>query len=149
MSRSQQSSQKREKEKHKQKKKKEKEERKLDRQNNSSKGKGFEAMIAYVDERGNFSAAPPDTLKKEELRLQSLSGADAGNKSTEPALHQGRVSYYNPQKNYGFIKDNATRGSVFFQVDTLSGPLKLNDTVSYNLVKGPKGATAENIKRVE
>ena len=60
MSRSQNSFIKGQKEKLKQKKKKEKAERKKERKENNLKGKGFEDMLAYVDENGNITSEPPE-----------------------------------------------------------------------------------------
>ncbi len=149
--RSKQSGLKREKEKGKQKKKQEKEEKRLERKNNSNKGKGFDAMIAYVDERGNFSDTPPDPSKREELKLEDIQlGAYIEKEPATPAApKQGRISYYNEQKGYGFIKDEVTKGTVFFHVSSVSWPITLNELVFYETVRGPKGMTADNIARAE
>ena len=59
MSRSQNKFIKQQKEKRKQQKKKQKEERKLKREENNAKGGNLSDMIAYVDEFGNITSAPP------------------------------------------------------------------------------------------
>ena len=45
---------------------KEKEEKRLERKSTSNKGKGFDAMIAYVDENGHLSPTPPEPSKKKD-----------------------------------------------------------------------------------
>ena len=57
---------KREKEKIRQGRRKEKEEKKLERKSTSNKGKGFDSMIAYVDENGHLSDTPPEPKKRED-----------------------------------------------------------------------------------
>jgi len=149
MTRSKQTNIKREKEKKRQKKKQEKAERRIERQSNSNKGKGLDAMIAYVDDKGNLSDMPADPLKKEEIgSSESLPGARKEEQNTASALlSHGKVSYYNEQKGYGFIKDSVTKGTVFFYIASLPGPVKLNDMLSYKVIKGPRGTTAENITK--
>ena len=41
--------------------KKIKDQKKLERKENNNKGKGFDSMIAYVDENGHLSATPPES----------------------------------------------------------------------------------------
>ena len=41
--------------------KKIKDQKKEERKLNNNKGKGFDSMIAYVDEKGNLSATPPES----------------------------------------------------------------------------------------
>lgn len=148
MTRSKQSGMKREREIKNQKRKKEKEERKLERKSNSNKGKGLDAMIAYVDENGHLSATPPDPLRKKEINAEDI---DIGvRKDTDPAtpkyMNEGRISYYNEEKGYGFIKDNRTNESVFFHSGDLQVPAKLYVLVSFQKVKGPRGISAAHIK---
>ncbi len=64
MSRSQATFSKKERERNRVKKRKEKEEKKAERKANSNKGKGFEEMLAYVDDNGNLTTTPPDPKKK-------------------------------------------------------------------------------------
>ena len=41
-------------------KKKQKDQKKEDRKSHNNKGKGFDSMIAYVDQNGHLSATPPE-----------------------------------------------------------------------------------------
>jgi len=43
-------------------KQKEKAQKKQERKMSNNKGKGFESMIAYVDQNGNLSATPPERM---------------------------------------------------------------------------------------
>ena len=63
MGRSQETFNKKEVRKKKDKKKKDKEAKKMARRDNEKSG-SLDDMIAYVDENGNFSATPPDQLKR-------------------------------------------------------------------------------------
>lgn len=81
--RSKQTGLKREKEKKKLVKRKEKEEKKLERKSQSNKGKGFDAMIAYVDENGQLSDTPPDPLKKKELKPEHIQLGASNSRSVE------------------------------------------------------------------
>jgi len=64
MSKSQETFSKKEKEKKKLKQRQDKEEKMGDRKANARKGKSLEEMMAYIDENGNISAAPPDPKVK-------------------------------------------------------------------------------------
>ena len=68
MAKSQETFNKKEKEKKRLQKRKEKEQRKEDRKANAKEGGSWEDMMAYVDENGNISAAPPDPTKKKKYQ---------------------------------------------------------------------------------
>ena len=141
---------KREKEEKKKVKKKEKAEKKEARKDSSNKGKSFESMIAYVDERGNFSSTPPDPSLKKELKLEDIQlGArvESDSDDDDAFVNKGRVSYFNEEKGYGFIKDGRTKESVFFHLSSLKEPVKLNDLVAFDKVRGPKGMTATTVSK--
>lgn len=131
MARSKQTSLKREKEKTKQKKRREKEARRAERLSHSKKGQGLDSLV----EREMVIEIP--------ARVESVPATPK-----EIIASQGRVSYYNEQKGYGFIKDNVTKGTVFFNTSSLPTSVKVNDILVYNVVKGPKGATADQILKV-
>jgi cold shock CspA family protein len=149
MARSKQTSLKTEKEKNKLKKRKEKEEKKLERKTTSNKGKGFDSMIAYVDENGQLSDTPPDPSKKKEISLESIQLGARKHEELEEAdfLNSGQVSYYNQEKGYGFIKDS--RGaSFFFHLNSLRSPVQVNDRVTFEKANGPKGINAINVSKI-
>jgi cold shock CspA family protein len=150
MSRSKQTGQKREKEKMKLKKRQEKEEKKQERKSNSNKGKGFDSMIAYVDENGHLSSTPPDPSKRKELELDSIQlGARKPDESDQADyVNSGKVTFYNQEKGYGFIRDSRTGESIFFHLNGLNMPVQLNDLVSFEKTNGPKGMSAVNVTKI-
>jgi cold shock CspA family protein len=150
MSRSKQTGLKREKEKLKLKKRQEKEEKKQERKNSSNKGKGFDSMIAYVDENGHLSSTPPDPSKRKELDLDSIQLGAHKPDETEKAdyVNNGKITFYNQEKGYGFIRDSRTGESVFFHLNALNTPVQLNDQVSFEKTSGPKGMSAVNVTKI-
>jgi cold shock CspA family protein len=151
MAKPKQTGQKRDKEIKKRQRRKIKEERKQERKNDSNKGKGFEAMIAYVDENGQLSSTPPDPSKKKEIKVEDIQlGARKEDEGAQlKYLHEGRVSFFNEEKGYGFLKDNSTKESHFFHLNGLLTPVKLNDRVSFQKAKGTKGIDAVSISKLD
>jgi cold shock CspA family protein len=151
MSKSKQTSLKKEKESRKRNKRKAKEEKREVRKMNSNKGKGFESMLAYVDEFGNLSDTPPDPTKRKEIKLEDIQlGARRPDERTEAEyVNKGRVSYYNEEKGYGFIKDSRTKESLFFHLNNVKTPVRQNDVVTFDITNGPKGPTATAVTKIE
>ena len=89
--------------------------------------------------------------KRKEIKLEDIQlGARKPDESEAVGyINQGRVSYYNDEKGYGFIKDSRTKESVFFHLNSTVVPIKLNDLVSFEKVKGPKGMSATDINKIE
>lgn len=129
--------------KRKQLKKQEKVERREQNKTNNNKGKSLEEMFAYVDEFGNISDTPPSQpykFKEEDLlRPQDME---------EEFLH-GKVSYYNETGNYGFIRDNLSRETVYFN-DKLAGmQLSLNQQVRYKYTRTKQGNQITEVELVK
>ncbi|RAW00570.1 cold shock domain-containing protein [Pseudochryseolinea flava] len=138
---------KKEKEKQKQQKKKEKEQRKAERKANKKPGQSWEDMIAYMDENGNLSSTPPDPNKKQVINQNDivLGSRNIEGMITNP-IRKGRVTYFNKEKGYGFIKDLKTQESIFVHSSVLTMELKENNMVSFETENGFKGLTAINVK---
>ncbi len=149
MAKSQETFSKKEKEKRKRQKRQEKEQRREERKANSKSGKPLEDMMAYVDEFGNISATPPDptrkksTVKEEEIVIGSrnIGGAPS------PALHTGKVTFFNSAKGFGFIKDSRSGESIFFHNKAVTVPIKENDFVAFETQPGPRGLAAVNVRK--
>jgi cold shock CspA family protein len=139
---------KKEREKKKQQEKKEKEEKKKERKENASRGKDLADMMAYVDENGNISATPPDPGKRVEIKLEDIViGVPEYIPPTAAELTRtGRISFFNYDKGFGFIKDQVSQESIFVHANNLSQPVKENDKVSFEVEKGPRGLMAVNVK---
>jgi cold shock CspA family protein len=147
MAQSRETQSKKEVEKKKAQKKKEKEQRKEERK--ASKGGGnFEDMIAYVDENGNLSSTPPDPTKKRVIKEEEVQIGVPRQAAASPMdyIRKGVMSYYNDAKGYGFIKDSQSHDSVFVHMRNFADPIKLNDTVTFEVENGPKGPSAVNVK---
>ena len=141
---------KKERKKKKQKEKLDKAEKMKERKENAGKGKSLNDMMAYVDENGNISATPPDPKKRKEFKLEDIAiGVPEYVPPTEAELtRSGKVTFFNHEKGFGFIKDLVSQQSVFVHVNNLSAAINENDKVSFEIGHGPKGPVAVNVKLV-
>ncbi|MBC8046200.1 MAG: cold shock domain-containing protein [Fimbriimonadaceae bacterium] len=149
MGKSQETSGKKDREKKKQGKRKDKEQKKEDRKANKTKDKSFEDMLAYVDEFGNITSTKPDPLKKKTVILAEniqIGVAKQDNKKPVDLIRNGRVTFFNDSKGYGFIKDLDTQESFFVHANGLLNPIKENDKVTFKVEMGHKGPNAVNVK---
>ncbi len=140
---------KKEKEKKRFKKAQDKKEKAAERKVNSSKGKGIEDMMAYIDENGNITSTPPKFLQPKSIDLADVVIATP-KKTEEPEdmLKSGVISFFNTSKGYGFIRDDKSRENVFFHVNNLAYAAKENDKVNFTVEKGVKGFNAVNITKM-
>lgn len=147
MGRSQETFSKKENEKKKQKKRKDKEEKKEERKANANKGQSLDAMLAYVDENGNFSATPPDPKQKKVIMQEDIRIGVAKQEYSEPdVIRNGIVAFFNESKGYGFIKDQETQESIFVHLNGLVDAIKENNKVTFEIEMTPKGPNAVNVK---
>ena len=146
MSRSQ-SSGKKDREKKKLDKKKDKALRKEERKASSTKGKGFEDMLAYVDEHGRISSTPPDPDKKRFVNAEDIEVGIPKQKPVEQGdlIRIGTVTFFNESKGYGFLKDSVTQESIFVHINGLANPVKQNDKVTFEVESGHKGPVAVKV----
>jgi cold shock CspA family protein len=138
---------KKEREKKKQKERKDKAEKMQDRKENAKKG-NFDDMIAYLDENGNLSSTPPDPRKRVEVKLEDIQiGVPEYVPPTEEELtRKGKVTFFNNEKGFGFIKDMQSQQSLFVHANNLTAPIKENDKVSFEIEMGQRGPMAVNVK---
>jgi cold shock CspA family protein len=132
------------------KKKQEKEQRKEERRANAKSSKSWEEMLAYVDENGNITSTPPDPTKKKVIREEDI---EIGVRKQDPSqqietTRNGRVTFFNTSKGYGFIKDQHTQESIFVHIHSVTGLIKEGDKVTYEVQRGPKGLNAVDVKIV-
>ncbi len=151
MAKSQESFNKKEKEKKRRKKAQDKKERREQRKlEKEEKGPvAFEDLIRYVDEDGNLTKTPPDPTKKKKYKVEDMiiSVQPQDNTPMDPN-RKGTVKFFNEEKGYGFIIDSETKESVFVHMNNLSGPIRENDKVTFEVEMGQKGANAINVKLV-
>jgi len=138
---------KKEREKKKQKERRDKAE-KMQERKESAKKNNFDDMIAYLDENGNLSSTPPDPRKRVEVKLEDIQiGVPEYVPPTEEELtHKGKVTFFNNEKGFGFIKDMQSQQSLFVHANNLTAPIKENDKVSFEIEMGQRGPMAVNVK---
>jgi len=148
MARGRETFNKKEQEKKRLKKKKEKEQKKEERKANSDKGKRLEDMFVYVDEFGNLVSTPPDPRNKQEVKLDDIRINIAKKEEEDPAtlIRKGTVTFFNDSKGFGFIRDHESQESIFVHVNSVDGPIKERDKVTFETEKGPKGLNAIRVK---
>ena len=113
----------------------------------ASDKKGGDSMIAYVDEYGNITSAPPDLSQKEETDLESIEVSVPRNVSRpEDKLKTGVVTNFNDSKGYGFIRENNTKESLFFHINSTLEDVGTGDKVIFETEKGQRGPVAVNVK---
>lgn len=149
MARSQDTFSKKEHEKKRLKKQQDKREKREERKANASKGKSLDDMLAYIDENGNLSSTPPDPSKKRIINSEDIQISTPKQTPVDPAdlIRTGTVTHFNDSKGYGFIRDSQTQESVFVHINSLSGPIKENDKVTFEVEMGQKGPNAVRVKK--
>src|SRR2546430_5278767 len=107
MAKSQETFNKKDKQKQKLRLRKEKEEKMAERKANAKKGKSLDEMMAYLDENGNISSAPPDPRKKKTFRQEDMQiGVPKQSEGSQgDAIRTGVVTFFNDEKGFGFIND--------------------------------------------
>ncbi|MFB1022149.1 MAG: cold shock domain-containing protein [Vicingaceae bacterium] len=150
MGRSQETFGKKEKEKKRQKKKEEKEKKRLERKENSPGG-DLSNMMAYVDEYGNITDTPPDPeAKKKVIKAEDivLGIPQKGEEDPADLIREGKVTFFNDSKGYGFIRDLKDNESYFVHVNGLKEEVGEGDKVSFELEKGQKGLMAVRVGKI-
>ena len=149
MARAQESFGKKEREKKRQKKREEKQKRKEARQANAKSG-SLDDMIVYVDENGHFTDTPPDPSKRTEIDAESivLGVPKKEEQEEEDPIRNGKVTFFDTSKGFGFIIDSENQEKYFVHVTGLEEPIEENDKVSFELEMGMKGLNAVRVKKI-
>lgn len=150
MAKSQQTFNKLEKEKKRLKKREDKrkkmEARKAEAAENGSQGIQF----AYVDFNGNLVDTPPDPEDKIKIKADNIV-LGVPKKEDLPEvdpIRQGKVSFYDSSKGFGFIIDLEDQEKYFCHVSGLIDEITENDKVQFELEKGMKGLNAVRVKKI-
>ncbi len=148
MAKSQQTYNKKEKEKAKLKKREEKQKKKDARKADKTPGIEF----AYVDHNGNLTDTPPDPSLKVEIDAEEIvlgvPPQEEGDREAFDPVRQGKVSFYDPSKGFGFIIDNENNEKYFTHVSGIIDEITENDNVSFELEKGQRGMNAVKVQKV-
>ena len=137
---------KKEREKKRLKKKKDKQLRKEER-----KASGQDSMFVYVDEFGQLTDTPPDPSKKVKVDASTIEigiPKKEDREEEEAADKQGKVSFFDTSKGFGFIIDSQSQEKYFVHVSGLTEEVKENDKVTFELEKGLKGMNAVRVKKI-
>ncbi|MCM4158906.1 cold shock domain-containing protein [Antarcticibacterium flavum] len=149
MAKSQQTFNKIEKEKQRAKKREEKQKKKEERKANP---KGSDFDIAYVDEFGNLTDTPPDPSRKIEVDAEDIvlgvPKKEEGEQEDTKKDKEGKVSFFDHSKGFGFIIDDNTQEKYFVHVSGLIDEIDENDRVTYELERGMKGMNAVRVKKI-
>jgi len=149
MAKSQDSYNKKEQEKKRRKKNEDKLERKEQRKVDNARGgtKTLEEMFAYVDENGHLTSVKPDPAKKKTFSVDNIVlGASPRNQTPEEVTRRGIVKFFNDEKGYGFITDGESKESIFVHINNISGNIRENDRVTFEIEMGQKGPNAVNVR---
>ena len=120
--------------------------RKLEAQESGKKGIQF----AYVEHDGNLTDTPPDPSMKVEIDVESIEIAIPKKEELEEPdpIRNGKVSYFDTSKGFGFIIDLENNEKYFTHVSGLIDEIAENDKVTFELERGMKGMNAVKVKRV-
>lgn len=132
------------------KKKRKKKQDKQDRRERRKQEGKTQVEFMYVDENGNLTTTPQD-LSKRSVNLEDVEIGVPKSESTGGESRfekQGKVKFFNVEKGYGFIIDEATDQSYFVHANNLEFDVESDDPVTFEVGSGPKGPIAIKVKRV-
>lgn len=148
MAKSQQTYNKNEKEKKRLKKREEKKKKKEERKASGETASEF----AYVDEYGNLTDTPPDPSKKIQVDAEDIEigipKKEESDEDTNDFSKEGKVSFFDHSKGFGFILDSRSQEKYFVHVSGLIDEIEENDKVTFELEKGMKGMNAVRVKKI-
>ena len=151
MAKSQQTFNKSEKEK-KRLKKREDKRKKMDARKAATKENPKGIEFAYVDFNGNLTDTPPDPALREKIDAEtievSIPKTLPGDKIEIDPVRNGKVSFFDTSKGFGFIIDLENQEKYFTHVSGLIDEIAENDKVSFELEKGMKGMNAVRVKKI-
>lgn len=127
------------------KKRQDKEKRRLEKK---AEGKrGFDDMIAYVDENGVITDTPPDLTRKKVIKAENIEiGVPKAEFRINNKIRTGKLKTFNEEKGFGFIVDSITRDSIFVHSSDCIDEINLGNIVQFETEKGMKGLKAVNVK---
>ena len=128
------------------KKREEKKKRALERKANPT-GNEF----VYVDEFGNLTDTPMDPANKIKVEAEDIIlgiPKKEDRDEEEESAKEGKVSFFDTSKGFGFILDSRTQDKYFVHVSGLIDEIAENDKVTFELERGLKGMNAVRVKKI-
>lgn len=144
MAKSQQTFNKLEREKNRAKKREVKRKKMAARREAKARGEYKQDEFVYVDYNGNFTETPPDPAEKEQISLESIVISPTKKEELDSRV-QGKVTFYDEEKGFGFIKNPLNQDSYFFHFSECEDLLSVGDKVEFELIRGEKGMNAVKI----
>ncbi len=108
-------------------------------------------QFAYVDFNGNLTNTPPDPAMREKISAENIElGIPKKEDRPEEEIvpKEGKVSFFDHSKGFGFIIDKINEEKYFVHVSGLIDDIQENDKVTFDLERGQKGMNAVNVKKV-
>ena len=110
-----------------------------------------ESEFIYVDEFGQLTDTPMDPSRKIKVDASTIEigipkKEDRGEE--EVAEKQGKVSFFDSSKGFGFIIESQSQEKYFVHVSGVLEEIKENDKVSFELERGLKGMNAVRVKKI-
>tara|TARA_R110002050_G_scaffold233063_2_gene368749 strand:+ start:19581 stop:20033 length:453 start_codon:yes stop_codon:yes gene_type:complete len=132
-------------------KKREEKQKKKDARKAEAKENPQGIQFAYVDFNGNLTDTPPDPAMREKVEAESIElgipkKEDRGEE--EPTNKEGKVSFFDHSKGFGFIIDSINQEKYFVHVSGVLETIEENDKVTYELERGQKGMNAVRVKKI-
>ncbi len=120
--------------------------RKIQKQESGSKGIQF----AYVDHNGNLTDTPPDPSLKVEYKVDNINISVPKKEELEPEelIKNGKLTYYDSSKGFGFIIDSVSGQKYFTHVSEMIGEISVNDKVTFETARGSRGMNAVKVKKI-
>ena len=104
-----------------------------------------------MDFNGNLTDTPPDPSQKVKIEAETIEigiPKKEDRPEEEIAPKEGKVSFFDTSKGFGFILDSINQEKYFVHVSGLLEPIVENDKVTYELEKGLKGMNAVRVKKI-
>ncbi|PSG88253.1 cold-shock protein [Aurantibacter aestuarii] len=107
-------------------------------------------QFAYVDYNGNLVDTPPNPEDKIKVEADNivLGVPKKEEGEAEDPVREGKVSFFDSSKGFGFIIDTENNEKYFCHVSGLIDTIVENDKVSFELEKGAKGLNAVRVKKI-
>lgn len=132
-------------------KKREEKQKKKDARKAEAKENPQGIQFAYVDFNGNLTDTPPDPAMREKVEAETIElgiPKKEDRVEEEPANKEGKVSFFDHSKGFGFIIDSINQEKYFVHVSGTLEDIEENDKVTYELERGQKGMNAVRVKKI-